>query len=85
LKLTYIVVVSPELAAGIYGFTDEVTIEIKDTSPDVETIQSMTEHFRESLKEWYDRASVYTGVEWEKYCGPDEGSLLSADEWEKES
>ena len=64
MKLEYIVVVAPELSAGIRGFTDEVTLTIKDASPDAETVREATQFFRESLAEWYDGGKVWTRAEY---------------------
>ena len=66
MKLEYVVVVPDEPGAGIRGFTDEVSIEIKDWMSDVETLRDATEHFREAIKEWYDGGSVATKAEFEE-------------------
>jgi len=60
MKLEYVVVVPNELAAGIRGFTDDITIEIANGSPDFETIKDATEHFRQAIREWYDMGQVLT-------------------------
>jgi hypothetical protein len=91
MKLEYVVVVSSEHAAGIRGFTDEITIQIKDGSPDAETVLAATEHFRQALKDWYDGGAVYTKEQYNEIFyqsdndRPDEGDLLPSDEWEKQS
>lgn len=63
MKLEYYIVVPDELAAGIRGFTDEITIEIKNGSPDRETVEAATEHFKQAIREWYDAGRVYTKSE----------------------
>jgi hypothetical protein len=64
MRLEYIVIVADEPGAGIRGFTDEVTITIKDASPDAETVRDATQFFRQSLQEWYDGAKVWTRTEY---------------------
>ena len=66
MKLEYIVVVPSELGAGLRGFTDDVTIEIRDGSPDWETTQDMTAHFRQAIAEWYDGGRVWTKSEFDE-------------------
>lgn len=67
-KLEYIVVVPDELAAGIRGFTEEICIVLTDSSPDSETLRDMSEHFRQSVRDWYDMGRVYLKSE---YYGAD--------------
>lgn len=90
MKLEYIVVVTDELGAGIRGFTDEVSVEIKDSASDWETIQLATAHFRTAISEWYDMGKVWTKEEYDREQAasdsrPDEGDLLASDEWDKQS
>jgi len=84
MKLEYVVVVPSELSAGIRGFTDEVTVELKDWNSDNETVWLAQEHFRQAIAEWYDGGKVSTKEEANER-EPDEGDLLSSDDWEKQS
>jgi len=63
MKLEYTVIVPDEPGAGIRGFTDDITVEIANGSPDWETIQSATEHFKQAISEWYDMGRVWTKEE----------------------
>lgn len=69
MKLEYYVVVPEELAAGIRGFTDEITVEIINGSPEIETVSAATEHFRQAISEWYDAGRVYTKAEFYDWSG----------------
>jgi vacuolar-type H+-ATPase subunit H len=55
-----------ELSAGIRGFTEDVTVTLKDTPQSENEIKKeLTESLREFFAEWFDGARVYTEEEWE--------------------
>ena len=76
MKLEYYVVVPDELGAGIRGLTDEITVEIKDRSPDRETIEAATEHFRCAIREWYGSGRVYSKKEFHDWYVLDENEEI---------
>jgi hypothetical protein len=71
LKLEYFVVVPDEPAAGIRGFTDEITVEIVNGSPEPETVDAATAHFKQAISEWYDAGRVYTKAEFHDWGPPE--------------
>lgn len=66
MKFEYVVESYGDYAAGIHVFTEDVCIEIKDFVDDAEQIADATEHFRQSIAEWYDGAGVSTKADYEK-------------------
>lgn len=63
MKLEYVVVVPQDLAAGLYGFTEEVIIDF-DGKHDIETQMEATEYFRKAIAQWFDGGRVATKAEY---------------------
>lgn len=62
-QLDYIVESHGEPAAGINGFSEAVSINFEYGIPP-ENMTDLVAHFRESLRNWYDGAKVYTAKEY---------------------
>lgn len=56
----YDIDVPGEIGAGIYGFTDKITIHVESGDPggDVEGEHSFGEFMQQALREWYDGGGV---------------------------
>jgi hypothetical protein len=69
LKLEYVVVVPNDLSAGLWGFSDNVTVSFQDCEPDrFDLLPEAVEHFRKAIAEWYDvrDSSVVTKEEYDR-------------------
>lgn len=83
IKLDYVVTVPSELAAGLRGFTDNVSVTIEHSDKaiiDFDMQGELIEHFRQSVAEWFDvaKSQVVTEEEYQtKYqregcCEPEQ-------------
>lgn len=57
MKITYFIDSPPDLAAGLHGFTDEITIEVKSGDAGGDG-SDFIEHMKDALLDWYDGARV---------------------------
>lgn len=61
LSLEYVVTVPSELAAGLRGFTENVTVSFEHHDKaiaDNDLIGDLTNHFRQAIAEWFDVGAV---------------------------
>ena len=71
LKLDYVVTVPSELAAGLRGFTDYVSITFENSDKamdDAGMHKECEDYFRQAIAEWFDVApsSVATALEYQQ-------------------